>query len=60
LLLIYPFQIGRLALRGTLSTRENRWRALFLVLGKFPEAMGQLGFLYNRVAGKTARLIEYK
>lgn len=60
LLLIYPFQIGRLALRGTLSTRENRWRALFLVLGKFPEAVGQLGFLYNRVAGKTARLIEYK
>ncbi|MBI4937966.1 MAG: glycosyltransferase family 2 protein [Nitrosomonadales bacterium] len=60
LLLIYPAQVARLALRGTLSARENWWRALFLVLGKFPEAAGQLNFLYNRLAGKTARLIEYK
>ena len=60
MLLIYPVQIIRLALRGTRSVRENWWRALFLVLGKFPEAVGQLNFLYNRLAGKTARLIEYK
>lgn len=59
-LLIYPLQIVRLALRGTRSVKENWWRALFLVLGKFPEAMGQLKFFYNRLAGKTARLIEYK
>lgn len=60
MLLIYPAQVVRLALRGTRSMKENWWRALFLVLGKFPEAMGQLNFLYNRLAGKTARLIEYK
>ncbi|MCR4303444.1 MAG: glycosyltransferase [Gallionella sp.] len=60
LLLIYPAQVFRLALSGTRSVRENWWRALFLVLGKFPEAMGQINFLYNRLAGKTARLIEYK
>jgi GT2 family glycosyltransferase len=60
LLLVYPAQIIRLALRGTLSVKENWWRALFLVLGKFPEALGQLNFFYNRLAGKTARLIEYK
>ena len=60
MLLIYPAQVVRLALRGTRSVRENWWRALFLVLGKFPEAMGQLNFLYNRLAGKTALLIEYK
>lgn len=60
MLLIYPAQIIRLALCGTRSARENWWWALFLVLGKFPEAMGQLSFLYNRLAGKTARLIEYK
>lgn len=60
LLLIYPVQVARLALRGTRSMRENWWRALFLVLGKFPEAIGQLTFLYNRLTGKTARLIEYK
>lgn len=60
LLLIYPAQVIRLALSGTRSIRENGWRAFFLVLGKFPETMGQLNFLYNRLAGKTARLIEYK
>jgi hypothetical protein len=59
-LLIYPAQIARLALHGTRSVRENWWRALFLVLGKFPEAMGQVKFFYNRLVGKTARLIEYK
>lgn len=60
MLLIYPGQVVRLALRGSRSMRENWWRALFLVLCKFPEVMGQLSFLYNRLAGKTARLIEYK
>lgn len=60
MLLIYPAQVVRLALRGTRSMKENWWRALFLVLGKFPEAIGQLSFLYNRLAGKTAHLIEYK
>ena len=60
LLLIYPVQVVRLAMRGTRSARENRWHAFFLVLGKFPEVMGQMSFLYNRLAGKTARLIEYK
>lgn len=60
LLLVYPAQVARLALRGTRTRRENWWRALFLVLGKLPEAVGQLKFLYNRLAGKSARLIEYK
>lgn len=59
-LLIYPVQIIRLTLRGTLSVKENWRRASFLVLGKFPEAMGQVIFVYNRLRGKTARLIEYK
>jgi GT2 family glycosyltransferase len=60
IVLIYPVQIIRLAFRGTRSRRESWWRAVFLVLGKFPELMGQLYFLHNRLAGKTARLIEYK
>lgn len=60
MLLIYPAQIVRLDLRGTRTVRENWWRALFLVLSKFPEATGELKFLYNRRAGKTARLIAYK
>ena len=60
LLLIYPAQVIRLALRGTRSARENWLHALFLVLGKFPEAMGQINFVYNRLVGKKACLIEYK
>jgi cellulose synthase/poly-beta-1,6-N-acetylglucosamine synthase-like glycosyltransferase len=58
--LVYPVQIFRLALVGTRSMKENWWRALFLVLGKFPEAIGHINYYYNRMAGKTARLIEYK
>lgn len=58
LLLLYPAQVMRLALRGT---QRERWpHALFLVLGKFPEALGHLNFIYDRLAGKSARLIEYK
>jgi GT2 family glycosyltransferase len=60
LLMIYPLQILRLSLRGRYSRRENGWRALFLVLGKFPEVLGQLKFLYDRLTGKKSRLIEYK
>ena len=58
--LIYPIQIIRIALRGSRSVRENWLRALFLVLGKFPEAMGQIKFFYNRLSRKTSHLIEYK
>lgn len=60
LLLVYPLQILRLALLGNRSMKENWWRAFYLVIGKFPESIGQLKYLYNRMAGKTARLIEYK
>jgi glycosyltransferase involved in cell wall biosynthesis len=60
LLLIYPAQIIRIGLHGTRTRRENWWGAFFVVLGKFPEMMGQFRFLYNRLSGKTARPIEYK
>jgi hypothetical protein len=53
-------QVARVARGGERSTRENWLRAFFLVLGKFPEMLGQVKFLLNRFgAGKTA-LIEYK
>jgi GT2 family glycosyltransferase len=60
LLLAYPLQVARLALRGARSRRENWWRAAFLVLGKFPEMLGQARFLTNRLLGAQARLIEHK
>lgn len=59
-LLIYPLQFFRLAMRGSQSGKKNWWHALFLVLGKFPEVVGQLNYFYNRVTGNVAHLIEYK
>lgn len=60
LLLVYPLQVVRLARRGARSTRENWLLALFLVLGKFPEMLGQARFLLNRFGTGKSALIEYK
>lgn len=60
LLLIYPAQIVRLALKGGRTPYQNIWRAFFLVVGKFPEMLGQMKFLLHRLAGRQGRLIEYK
>ena len=60
LLLIYPLQAVRLARRGVRSARENWLLAVFLVLGKFPEMLGQVKFLLNRFGAGKAVLIEYK
>ncbi|MHC8354595.1 glycosyltransferase family 2 protein [Pseudomonas sp. LB3P81] len=60
LLLVYPLQVVRLARRGGRSTRENWLLALFLVLGKFPEMLGQARFLLNRFGTGKSALIEYK
>lgn len=57
---LYPLQVTRLALNGERSMRENWWRAVFLVAGKFPEMLGQAKFFIDRVLGKRSRLIEYK
>jgi hypothetical protein len=59
-LLAYPLQVTRLALRGDRSPRENWLRAAFLVIGKFPEMLGQLRFRTDRRFGAPSRLIEYK
>lgn len=60
LLLVYPLQVIRLALTSQLKGVVTWWRALFLVLGKFPEAQGVCRFYYNRLLRKSATLIEYK
>lgn len=60
LFLVYPVQMARIALRGELSTRDNWIWAFFLVLGKFPEALGNLKFLLSEILGAQPRLIEYK
>jgi len=60
LLSIYVLQVVRIALSGTRSKRENWWWAASVVLGKFPEMLGQLKFLIDRNLRTQSRLIEYK
>jgi len=60
LLLVYPAQVVRLAVGGRRSPRENWWRAGFVVLGKFPELIGQLRFRLEQLRGARSRLIEHK
>lgn len=59
-MLLYPLQIIRLALRNEVSN-TNKWSyAFFLVIGKFPEAVGQLSYVIDRLFSKKGQLIEYK
>ena len=54
LLLAYPAQVLRLA------RRFGPEQALFLTLGKLPEALGVLEYAARRLARRPAGLIEYK
>jgi len=62
LLLVYPLQVFRLA--SVLPNRSRQLgrltRAVFLVLGKWPEGVGQLKFLQQMLLGRRQRIIEYK
>ena len=60
LLVIYPLQVVRLAWSSKEPKRENWWRGVALVLGKFPEVLGQMKFLVDGIRGAQSRLIEYK
>lgn len=60
LFFIFPAQILRLALSGSRSARENWLHAIFLVIAKFPESVGELKYFYNKLSNKSANLIEYK
>jgi GT2 family glycosyltransferase len=57
---VFPLQSVRIALRADGSLRKRLLRAVFLVLGKVPEAIGQVKFVVKRGGGKPAELIEYK
>ncbi len=58
--LIYPVQAVRQTLRnpGPLSRRAKL--AVFQVLARFPEGLGQIKFMRDRLSGRQAPLIEYK
>ncbi len=58
--LVYPLNILRKmsALRGSL--RERAMLAWFFTIVHFPESLGQIKFLADRMFGRQSRLIEYK
>jgi glycosyltransferase involved in cell wall biosynthesis len=58
--LIYPLQLLRQTSRNPGSLRQRALLALFQVLARFPEGLGQLKFMRDRLLGRQQRLIEYK
>ena len=59
-LAVYPAQVIRLSLRSDGAWNRSALYAFFMVLGKFPQALGQLKFVALRMLGRKSRLIEYK
>jgi cellulose synthase/poly-beta-1,6-N-acetylglucosamine synthase-like glycosyltransferase len=63
LLAAYPlmvYKIYRYSQQRGLSSPDGRLYALACVIGKFPNALGQLKFHWNRLLGKSNQIIEYK
>lgn len=60
ILLIYPVQVLRRMLRLPGSLRLRCKFASFELLGRFPEAFGQLKFIRHRMLGSANQIIEYK
>lgn len=58
--LIYPAQMLRLAARSAAPLRERMLSSIFQVLARFPEGLGQVKFLIERIRGRQGVLIEYK
>jgi GT2 family glycosyltransferase len=61
LLLLYPLNVTRIATRLRRDGEPRAWTvATFLMLSKFPEAVGWLRYQGGRLTGRRSRLIEYK
>ena len=60
LLLAWPAQVVRLAVRDNVSRRDSWEWAFFVTLGKIPEALGVLEYHLRRHTGRRRALIEYK
>ncbi|MGG6294368.1 glycosyltransferase [Leptolyngbya sp. AN02str] len=63
LFLAYPLlmlRISRYMQRQGYPANEARLYALFCMVGKVPNALGQLQFVWNHRMGQRSRLIEYK
>jgi GT2 family glycosyltransferase len=59
-LLLYPLQALRIAMRTPGGRGDAFLNACSIVLGKFPEAIGNIKFAVRRLRGGQIRLIEYK
>jgi glycosyltransferase involved in cell wall biosynthesis len=56
----YPAQWLRMVLRERRPLSDRLLRCSFLLLAKFPEALGVLKFYFERGLGRRSALIEYK
>ncbi len=54
------WKIRRHAHRRGMSGRDAGTMAWFTMLGKFPQALGQIAYWRNRLLGRRSRIIEYK
>lgn len=60
---VYPLQMVRVyrrRRRAGLDAASARWYALFVILGKVPQMLGQLAYHWDRLRGTRRPLIEYK
>jgi hypothetical protein len=57
---VLAWRVWRHGRRRTWPVVDALAYAAFTVLGKFPMALGQLQFVWNRLVGRRSRLIEYK
>ncbi len=58
--MIYPLQVARQIVRGRGPLYDRAVIAMFQVLARFPEGLGQIRFMRDRLLGRPAKLIEYK
>ena len=58
--LIYPLQVLRQTARNAGPLGDRATLAVFQVLARFPEGLGQIKFMHDRLFGRQAHLIEYK
>lgn len=60
LFIVYPIQIIRIANKGVHDSKTNWEFAFFVMLGKFPEVIGQLKYWANHILKRQSNIIEYK
>jgi hypothetical protein len=58
--LVFPLQVLRLTVRSSEPLRDRMLVAFFQVLARFPEGLGQIRFLRDRLLGQKPTLIEHK